>query len=233
MLGFLGAGNMASAIIDGAVSSGFLSGEEIAVYDVSAEKTQSLQKRLKVYPAEGMAELAEKCEKIVLAVKPNVLSGILPELRQRCKENTLYISIAAGKTIGFLSEYLGESAKIIRIMPNINARVKGAVSAFCGNKNVEEADLDFAERLCGSFGTSVRLPESQFPVFGVIGGCSPAFAYMFIDSLARTAVKNGMDKKTALEVSAAAVMGSAKMILESEEHPWKLIDSVCSRAEQQ
>ena len=113
-------------------------------------------------------------------------------------------------------------------MPNINAAVGEAVSAFCGNKNATEKDLAFAENMCKSFGTAVSLPEKHFPLFGVIGGSSPAFAYMFIDSLARAAVKNGMPKNQALEICAQAVLGSAKMILESKEHPMELADKVCS-----
>ena len=113
-------------------------------------------------------------------------------------------------------------------MPNINAKVGAAVSAYCGKENVTQDELEFVKDLCGSFGIAVNISENLFSVYSAIGGCSPAFAYMFIDSLARAAVKNGMPKATALEVAAGAVLGSAKMILESDEHPWQLVDQVCS-----
>lgn len=102
------------------------------------------------------------------------------------------------------------------------------MSAVCGNENVNDDLLNFTKELCKSFGDVIELPESQFSIFGVIAGCSPAYAFMFIDSMARGAVLNGMTKEQALKISAQAVLGSAKMMLESEENPWALINSVCS-----
>ena len=113
-------------------------------------------------------------------------------------------------------------------MPNINAKVCAAISAYCGNERVSAEDKDFVEGFCNAFGKGIEIEEKLFSIYSAIGGCSPAFAYMFIDSLARGAVKNGMTKAAALEVAAQAVLGSAKMILESGEHPWKLVDAVCS-----
>ena len=87
------------------------------------------------------------------------------------------------------------------------------MSAVCGNESADESLLEFVKGLCGSFGEVVTLPEEQFPLFGVIAGCSPAFSFMYIDALARAAVKNGMNKQTALKISAQAVLGSAKTVL--------------------
>ena len=103
-----------------------------------------------------------------------------------------------------------------------------AVSAFCAGENVNEDEKLFVEKLLSSFGTAVEIKEDLFSVFSAIAGCSPAFSYMYIDSLARGAVKNGMMRDTALKIAAQAVLGSAKMILESDEHPWTLVDRVCS-----
>ena len=229
MLGFIGTGNMASAIINGLVSSGMLKGNEIAVFDVMTEKAEALKKQFDVAVFESENQIASQCSQVVLSVKPNVFPSLLGKISEDLKKNNpLIISIAAGKTLGYIASLLGYEAKIIRVMPNINAAVHEAVSAYCGNKNVSDCDFQFAERFCSSFGRAIALPEEQFPVFGVIGGCSPAFAYMFIDAMARAAVKNGMPKKQALEVSAQAVLGSAKLILESSEHPYELIDRVCS-----
>ena len=229
MLGFIGTGNMASAIIKGILSSGILKGEDIAVYDIDTKKTAGLSEEygLKVFSGEN--EIAEKCDKVVLSVKPNVFSTLLKKIDSSLEENNpLIISIAAGKTLDFISECLSYDAKIVRVMPNINAKVGGAVSAYCGNGNVTEEELSFVRSFCESFGIAVSIEEKLFSVYSAIGGCSPAFAYMFIDSLARAAVKNGMPKVQALQVAAGAVLGSAKMILESDEHPWKLVDQVCS-----
>ncbi len=229
MLGFIGTGNMASAIIKGLLSSGILKSEDIAVYDIDKEKVGAISKEygLKVLSDEN--EIAKKCDRVVLSVKPNVFPSLLKRIDSNLKENNpLIISIAAGKTVEFISECLSYDARIIRVMPNINAKVGGAVSAYCGSAYTSQDDLTFAKNFCESFGIAVNIDEKLFSVYSAIGGCSPAFAYMFIDSLARAAVKNGMPKAQALEVAAGTVLGSAKMILESGEHPWSLVDQVCS-----
>lgn len=229
MLGFIGTGNMTSAIISGAVSSGFEKGENIAVFNRTPEKAERLaaQYGLKIF--ESAPDVAKSCSCLVLGVKPNQLETVLSQIKPFCeKTKPLIISIAAGKTLEFYKERLYSEARIIRVMPNLNAAVGQSISAVCTNENCTQEDLDFAMGLCASFGRAVKLDESQFSAFSAIGGCSPAFAFMFIDSLARAAVKHSLPKDVALEISAQAVLGSAKMILESGSHPWELIDKVCS-----
>ncbi|MCM1545161.1 MAG: pyrroline-5-carboxylate reductase [Ruminococcus sp.] len=229
MIGFIGTGNMATAIIKGLISSGTIPSNEIAVFDVNKEKAADFAAEYKVKAFASAKEIALDCGVVVLSVKPNVFPAVLGEIKGELERtNPLIISIAAGKTLEFIASFLDYEAKIVRVMPNINAKVEAAISAFCGNSNTTETDLQFAEKFCSAFGKAISLPEAHFPIFGVIGGCSPAFAYMFIDSMARAAVKNGLPKTQALEICAQAVLGSAKMILESGEHPWELTDKVCS-----
>lgn len=229
MLGFYGAGNMATAILRGVLSSGLLSANEIAAYDLDGGKTAALAAKTGITAASSPAALIESCSTIVLAVKPQVLPAVLKEnAAQLEQKQPLLISIAAGKTLSFFAEYLPFPARVVRVMPNLNAAVGAAVSAFCGNENTTDSDLAFAEKLCKSFGSALSLPESQFPIFGVLGGCAPAFVFLFIDALAAAGVKNGLTKDTALSVSAQTVLGSAKLLLEGGEHPRKLIDAVCS-----
>ena len=229
MTGFIGAGNMASAMISGLVSSGTLKGKDLAVFDICAEKSKKLSEKFGLKVFESADGLAESCDRVVLSVKPNMLEAVISPLRALIEEkDPLVISIAAGKPLSFLEERLHSLVRLVRVMPNINAAVGEAVSAFCPNKNATEEDVAFVGEMCRSFGTPVALSENMFPLFGVIGGCSPAFAYMFIDAMARAAVKNGMPKAQALEICAQAVLGSAKMILETKEHPMELTDRVCS-----
>jgi pyrroline-5-carboxylate reductase len=140
----------------------------------------------------------------------------------------LLISIAAGKTTEFIRKSLTHDNRIIRVMPNINAKVGEAMSAYTANEQATVDDKLLCEKIFGGVGQVINLEETYFPLFGVIAGCAPAFGYMFIDALARAGVKNGMKKDTALMIAAQTILGSAKMILESNEHPWELIDQVCS-----
>ncbi|MBQ8503129.1 MAG: pyrroline-5-carboxylate reductase [Clostridia bacterium] len=229
MTGFIGCGNMASAIIRGMISSGFSKGEDIAVFDIDKEKTAALAGEYGIRVSESEKKIVSECDTVVLAVKPNVFPTLLPEIGEELKiADPLIISIAAGKTLEFISELLPYTPRAVRIMPNINAKVCQAISAFCGNERVTDKEKEFVSGFCDSFGKGTEIKEELFSIYSAIGGCSPAFVYMFIDSMARAAVKNGMTKKQALEISAQAVLGSAKMILESGTHPWQLIDEVCS-----
>ena len=188
-IGFFGAGNMASAIVGGAVSSGNFKAEDISVYDIDNTKARLLSDEFSVCVSETPDSLIDFADAVVLAVKPNIFPTLLPSISKKLRENnSLVVSIAAGKTTEFIEKLLGFKAPG-KVMP---------------------------------------LSESYFPLFCSIAGCAPAYAYMFIDSLARSAVKNGMNKSVALEIAAQTVLGSAKKILESDEHPWELIDKVCS-----
>lgn len=230
-IGFIGCGNMATAIISGMLSSEAVTAEEIFVYDVYAPATERLVNTYGVKPLDSEKEVVVNCDTVVLAVKPNVLASVLGKINNTLSESdTLLISIAAGKTLEFIRNTLSHDNRIIRVMPNINAVVGEAISAYTANAAATEADRLLCERIFGAVGQVVCLEEKQFPIFGVLGGSAPAFAYLFIDSLARGGVKNGMKKDAALMIAAQTVLGSAKMILDSssDDHPWELIDRVCS-----
>lgn len=229
MLGFIGTGNMATAIIKGIISSSFLKKGDICVYDKDIKKAEDISSSYGVYMCENETELCKKSDVILLCVKPDALNGVFSKIRETLKEtNPLIISIAAGKSLSFLKEQAGYEARIIRVMPNINAVVLEAVCAFCPNENASEKDAVFTQNLCNAFGKGVKLEENLFSVFSAVAACSPAFSYMYIDALARAGVKHGLTKSIALEVAAQAVYGSAKMILQSSEHPYELVDKVCS-----
>ena len=228
-IGFIGGGNMAGAIIKGLLAASLYRPEEVFVTDITPERSEDCAKRLGVAAADTAEALIERADTVVLAVKPVVFPSLLPEISACLQEKKpLVISIAAGKTLGFIEETLGFSPALVRVMPNINAKVGAAMSALCANQQVTQAQKELVARLFCAVGQVKELDESFFPLFGVIAGSAPAFAYLFIESLARAAVKNGMQKQAALEIAAQTVLGSAKLILESGEHPWVLIDQVCS-----
>lgn len=218
---------MASAIINGIISGGIADGGSINAYDIYSPALQNAQSNYGINACADEKSVVKASDIIFLAVKPNVIKSVLEKIDGEIGDR-LIVSIAAGKSIEFIESYLKCKAKIIRVMPNINAKVGEAMSAYCSNDLASEADKDYIEKLLGAFGKAICLDESYFPLFGILGGCGPAFAYMFIDAMARAGVKNGMKKSDALMIAAQTVYGSAKMIMESDEHPYQLIDNVCS-----
>lgn len=226
-IGFIGCGNMASAIINGIIDNKAVNSSDVYAYDIYEPAVNKAVESKQINACKSEIEVVKSSDVILLAVKPNVQASVLNTIDGEVGDKLL-ISIAAGKTIEFIESNLKCKAKIVRVMPNINAKVGEAISAYCFNELVNDDDKANVELLLNAIGKVLCLDESFFPLFGVIGGCGPAFAYMFIDAMARAGVKNGMKKSDALMISAQTVLGSAKMILESGEHPWQLIDNVCS-----
>ncbi len=225
--GFIGAGNMASSIIKGFTSS--TANDTVFAFDRNREKLVKLNESYGVIPCESASEIVTKCDVVILAIKPigfePLLKGLSEDFR---KKRPLIISIAAGISTKKITDFLGYENAVIRVMPNMNAQVLQSVSAICKNSLVDENGYQAASKLFRSIGDVIDIDEKALDVFTSIAGCSPAYVYLFIDSLAKGAQKAGMDKKTAIKIAAGAVLGSAKMVLESGEHPWELIDKVCS-----
>lgn len=220
---------MASAIICGIIDNEAVKAEEVNVFDVYAPATDSIKAKYNINVFGSEEEIVKNSDTVVLAVKPNVLSSVLKKIDASLGDkDTLLISIAAGKSTEFIANELTHDNRIIRVMPNINAKVSEAICAYTANAKATDDDKKLTEKIFSAVGKIIYLEENYFPLFGVLGGCTPALAYMFIDELARAGVKNGMKKDVALKISAQAVLGSAKMILESDEHPYELIDKVCS-----
>jgi pyrroline-5-carboxylate reductase len=218
-LGFIGCGNMATAIINGAVSKGFVKGENVFVFDVDGAKTSALKEKYGLNICDSAEMVAQSTSVTVLAVKPQVFPTVLPQIKASVeKNNTAIVSIGAGKTLEYIGSFLSEDTPIVRVMPNINAKVGASMSGVCRNKNATDELLEYVKSLCEAFGNVIELDESMFPLFGVIAGCSPAYSFMFIDSMAREAVKNGMKKDEALKICAQAVLGSAKMTAQQTMH---------------
>ena len=226
---FIGLGNMATAIIGGMVRSGEFADDKIFGCDISREKCDEANKNLGIQALTDMQGCIDSADVVVIAVKPQVTASVFAEIRDLVK-GKLIISIAAGKSIEYLEQGLGDDKAIIRVMPNINAMVGAATSAYAANKNADDKHKKIAEKIFGTVGTITELPEKLFSIFTAIGGSSPAFAYMYIDALARIGVEYGMTKAQALSVAASTVYGSAKMVMESGVHPWELCDRVCSPA---
>jgi pyrroline-5-carboxylate reductase len=228
--GFIGLGNMASAIIRGMVSRGNFPGESIYGFDPSPAAARAVVEAAGIRLCSSNPEVLKNSEVVVLAVKPQIMSQALAEIKTADLQGKLFLSIAAGKDLDFLQKGLGENLPIIRIMPNINSKVGAASTCITANSKASPAQVQIARNVFSSIGSVFELPENLLDVFMSIASAAPAFSYIYIDALARAAVKFGMPKKLALEIAASQVHGSGRMVLESGEHPYELVDQVCSPA---
>jgi len=227
-IGFIGMGNLASSLVRGSSQTAFFLQHEFFAFDVYEPCLQAVEP-LGVKRAGSAGELIRSCDTVILAVKPKDFSMLLTENKDAfASSNPFIVSVAAGTPLSFLRELLGFDARMARIMPNINASVCGAATAVYCNEFVVEHEKETLLAFCRSFGGAYEMPEEMFSIFSVIGGCSPAFTYMYVDELARAAVKFGMKKDLALEIAAQTVKGSAQQLLSNDAHPYELIDRVCS-----
>lgn len=228
-IGFIGAGNMGGAILKGALAKQFLLPEDVMIYDTNAELLDSWKSDYHVNIAKSSAELTQTCEWIVLCVKPIFLSNVMAEIKPCLTQNKKVISIAAGWSIQMLQEAIGENeAKLLRVMPNTPALVGEGLLALCEETTLCAEDFVWAQRMFATLGVVQIIPERLIDAVIAVSGSSPAYVFMFIDAMADAAVKLGMPRQMAIQCAAQAVMGSAKMVLETKQHPAVLKDQVCS-----
>ncbi len=224
--GFIGLGNMATAILRGMKKSGSFDGDILAGYDISAERCNLLSGEIGLKVCSSETEVAQCSDVLVLAVKPQMMTGVLEKIKSSVN-NKLILTIAAGKPISFYENILGQ-VRLVRLMPNINAKVNAAVSAVCGSENAIEEDISTAKAIFSTVGTVCEISEAQFPAFSALGGASGAFVLMLIDAIASAGVKAGLSRKLSEDIAKQVVIGSGKLASESAEHPCALVDQICS-----
>lgn len=227
-IGFIGLGNMAKAMIGGMLQKDMMKAEDILG---SAKTKETVEKMQKEYGIRGMgsnAEVAKAADVLVLAVKPQFFPEVIEEIRGEIKEETLIISIAAGKTLQWIEEAFGRKIKLVRCMPNTPALVGEGCTGVCVNPHVSGEETEYSLKLMESFGKAYLVPERLMDAVGAVSGSSPAYVFMFIEAMADGAVAAGMPRTQAYEFAAQAVYGSAKLVLETGRHPGDLKDMVCS-----
>lgn len=227
-IGFIGCGNMATAMINGILRSGAANGKEVMASAKTAGTRKKIVEELKIQLGETNREVADFSDILFLAVKPQYYAQVIEEIKNAVTDEKIVVTIAPGKTLEWLREQFGKELKIVRTMPNTPAMVGEAMVGICGNENVTEEELDQVCRLCGSFGRTECIPEYLLDVVTSVSGSSPAYVFMFIEAMADGAVADGMPRAQAYKFAAQAVLGSAKMVLETGMHPGELKDMVCS-----
>ncbi|MDR0592869.1 MAG: pyrroline-5-carboxylate reductase [Bifidobacteriaceae bacterium] len=228
-IGFIGAGNMAGAIIEGVIASGLVAADQICAHDIDAAKVRELARRTGIVAFAGNQEVVAASDIVVLAVKPQYMAALLEEVGgQIVAKRPLVVSIAAGVTLGHLDGWLGPNTPVVRVMPNINATVGQGMAAVAGNQVASEAQIASVVELFAAVGRAVVLEERLIPAFSAVAGAAPAWVFLFVDALARGALAAGMTKQAAREAATQAVLGSAVLLQATGEHPWQLIDKVAS-----
>ena len=176
------------------------------------------------------SEVIEKSDVVFLAVKPIVVEKVLKEVKDSVlTHNPVLVSVVTGVSVAELEDTLGsKDVKIVRTMPNVNVEIGEGMTALHKNDNVSDEDYQLVRELFEKIGKVAEIEEKDFSTFVALAGSSPAFVYFFIDSLARSGVKYGLNKQKATQIAAQAVLGSALKVLKSDKTPWELVDDVSS-----
>lgn len=225
--GFIGMGNMGYAILKGLLLA--YEPEKITFSARNREKMEDVSAKTGVVPSKDNRACAAGAEYIILAVKPQQFDKVTAEIREAVKPQQIVISIAPGITIADLKEKLGEDTRIVRAMPNTPALVGEGMTGVCYEDALFTGpEKDTIQAFFESFGKMVLVEEKLINAVVCASGSSPAFIYVMIEALADGAVKYGLPRAAAYEMVAQTVLGSAKMVLETGEHPGILKDQVCS-----
>ncbi|HEY0464794.1 MAG TPA: pyrroline-5-carboxylate reductase [Polyangiaceae bacterium] len=227
-IGLLGAGNMAGALIRGLLASNTLRPEQIRGSDVRADQLAELAKRYGIQTHSDNSELLAWANVVVLAVKPQVIGQVLEQISSLLKPDTLVISIAAGVPLAAIEARLPDGARVLRAMPNTAAIALASATGIAAGSHAGPEDLRFARALFDAVGRSAVLDESALDAVTGLSGSGPAYVMLIIDALADGGVKVGLSRETALMLAAQTVFGSAKLLLETGEHPGRLKDMVTS-----
>ena len=227
-IGFVGLGNMASAMIGGMLKKKLVLSNEIYGADKSAAATEKCSGEYGIHIMQDNVAVAKEADFLFLAVKPIFLPDVIAEIKDAVDENTVVISIVAGKTISYIEEKFGKQIKLIRCMPNTPALVLEGCSALVQGELVSDGEFEQAKKLFSAFGTVHEVPERMMDAVVGVSGSSPAYVFMFIEAMADASVCAGMPREQAYKMAAQAVLGSAKMVLETGKHPAELKDMVCS-----
>lgn len=228
-IGFVGTGNMGGAIIKGYLAAHRSEKKNIFAYDKDTEKLKTFSKDLGITACGSIEELAGQSDVIVLAVKPFIFDEVVPEVGAFYRPGQVLVSIAAGISMGYIEKLAQkDGVKVVRVMPNTPAMVNEGMSALSRNRFITDAEFEPVVELFRSVGRAEVLGEELIDTVIGVSGSSPAYTYMYIEALMDAAVANGMEREQAKIFAGQAVLGAAKMVLETGIDPVTLRENVCS-----
>ena len=229
-LGFIGTGNMAGAIMGGVIAKGLVKPEDVIGADVFAPSREKVQAQYGIKVTADNSEVMANADVVVLSVTPQFFAEVISGIKDSVREGQLFISIAPGKTIEWISQQFGQEIKLVRVMPNTPALVGEGMSGAVASASCSDEDKALAQSILESFGKVEFVAEKLMDTVTAVSGSSPAYVFMLIEAMADAAVLGGMPRPQAYKFAAQAVLGSAKMVLETGKHPGELKDMVCSPA---
>lgn len=227
-IGFLGAGNMAGALIRGLLHSGTVTPDQIRASDVRAERLAELAREYAIETTEDNHALTAWADVLVLAVKPQVIDKVLGPVAAGVRATTVVVSIAAGVPIAAIEERLPAGTRVVRTMPNTASIALAGATGIAAGTHADAADVQITRKVFDAVGRTVVLDESLIDAVTGLSGSGPAYIMLIIEALADGGVKVGLHRDTALLLAAQTVYGSAKLLLETGEHPGRLKDMVTS-----
>lgn len=227
-IGFIGAGNMAEALIRGLVHGGVVPAGHIVASAPRRERLDELHASYGIVTTTDNREVARRAQVLVLSVKPQILERVLSEIASQVQPHALVVSVAAGVDTETIEGHLPDGARVVRAMPNTPALVRAGATAIARGRHATEADLAEARMVFDAVGLTVVLDESQLDAVTGLSGSGPAYIFLILEALADAGVKVGLSRRNAQRLAAQTVMGSAKLLLDTDEHPGRLKDMVTS-----
>jgi len=227
-VGILGTGNMGEALIHGLLYGHLCRPEQIFCSDVRAERLKAIREKYGVKSTSHNVEVVKQSDIVILAVKPQIMKPVVEEIAKYLDLSKLIISIAAGVPLDAIEACARKDLKLIRVMSNICVSVREGVSAIAGGKHALKEDLMMAKTIFDSVGKSLFIEEDLLDAVTGLSGSGPAYIFLIIDALADAGVKVGLSRDDALILASQTVLGAAKMLIETGEHPGKLKDMVTS-----
>lgn len=225
---FVGAGNMAEALIRGLLASTSVSAGDITISNRRHEKTERNAERWGVRAAHDNVTCVRDADVVMLCVKPQVMRAALEPLGREIPREALVISVAAGVPTHAIEAHLAEGQRVVRAMPNTGAVVRQSATAIAGGSVATEHDLAVAKEIFDQVGRTVVVEEGHLDAVTGLSGSGPAYIFLIIDALADASVKVGLPRDIGLELAAQTVLGSAQLLLQTGEHPGRLKDQVTS-----
>ena len=226
-IGFVGAGNMAEAMIRGLLRGKVFAPGQVTASAPREERRRELAEKYAIRMTQENREAASQSI-VVLSVKPQILSRVLDEISDSIRAESLVISIAAGVPVAAIQAKLRTGTRVVRAMPNTPALVDAGATAIAGGEHAQESDLEDAKRIFDAVGLTVILDESLLDAVTGLSGSGPAYVFLILEALSDAGVKVGLSRRTSQLLAAQTLLGSAKLLLETNEHPGKLKDMVTS-----